>query len=107
VRPGVVLAGFVFTGGVCVVQKLATLKMAIRSEAESQKAIAIDAGMDQSQLARKLSDKEPLTIRDLDKFPEAVQAAWHLEELARIGLPERVKRYLPILGAVGAEKKSA
>lgn len=80
----------------CVVQKLATLKMAIRIEADSQKAIAIDAGMDQGQLTRKLQDKEPLTLRDLDRFPEEVQRAWHLEELARMGLPERAKRWLKV-----------
>lgn len=107
-RPGQMLAGIVFTSGYCVLAKLATLKMAIRTEADSQKAIAIDAGMDQGQLTRKLQDKEPLTLRDLDKFPEPVQAAWHLEELARIGLPERVKRYLPILRALeGDQKRSA
>jgi hypothetical protein len=106
-RPGLLLAGFVFTGGLCVVQKLATLKMAIRTEADSQKSVAIDAGIDESQFARKLADKEPLTIRDIDKLPESVQAAWHLEELARLGLPERVRRYLTVLGAIGAEKRSA
>lgn len=107
-RPGVLLAGVIFAHGAVVLQKLATLKMAIRTEADSQKAVAIDAGIDQSQLARKLCDKEPLTLRDLDRFPENVQAAWHLEELARLGLPERVKRYLPILRAFeGAGKKSA
>lgn len=91
----------------CVAQKLATLKMAIRTEADSQKAVAIDAGIDEGQLSRKLADTEALTIRDLDRFPEPVQAAWHLEELARIGLPERVKRYLPILTALDGRKRSA
>jgi hypothetical protein len=103
-----VIAGIVFTSGFCVLAKLQTLKMAIRTEADSQKAIAIDAGIDPAQLTRKLSGQEPLTLRDLDRFPETVQAAWHLEELARIGLPARVKRYLPILSAMtGTEKKSA
>jgi hypothetical protein len=107
-RPGVLLVGLMFSSGVIVAQKLATLKMAIRTEGDSQKAVAIDAHIDESQLARKLADKEPLTLRDIDRFPENVQAAWHLEELARLGLPERVKRYLPILRAFGgAEKKSA
>jgi len=107
-RPGQLLAGCIFLGGFSVLQKLAALKMAIRVEGDSQKAVAIDAHMDESQLARKLADKEALTIRDLDRFPEPVQAAWHLEELARLGLPARVKRYLPILRAFeGADKRSA
>lgn len=92
-------------GGLCVSQKLATLKMAIRVEGDSQKAVAIDAGIDEGQLSRKLANQEPLTIRDLDRFPEPVQAAWHLEELARIGLPDRVKRYLPILRALEGDRK--
>lgn len=102
------IAGVVFTSGYCVLQKLATLKMAIRTEADSQKAVAIDVGIDQSNLTRKLQGKEPLTLGELDRFPERVQAAWHLEELARLGLPERVKRYLPILRALeGDQKRSA
>jgi hypothetical protein len=106
VRPDI-FAALAGVSGLCVMQKLQTLKMAIRTEADSQKAIAIDAGIDQAQLTRKLQDKEPFTFRDLDKFPEPVQAAWHLEELARIGLPERVKRYLPVLHALEGRKRSA
>lgn len=94
--------------GLCVLQKLATLKMAIRTEADSQKAVAIDLGIHESNLTRKLQGKEPLTLCELDRLPEPVQAAWHLEELSRLGLPERVKRYLPILRALdGVNKRSA
>lgn len=100
-----VVAALTFLGGGAVAQKLLTLKMALRAEADSQKAVAIDAGIDQSQLARKLQDKEPLTLRDLDKFPEEVQRAWHLEELARMGLPARAQRWLSVARVIEARQK--
>lgn len=107
-RPGQLAAGAVFVSGVAVVQKLAAIKMAIRAEADSQKAVAIDAHMDESQLARKLADKEALTFRDLDRFPEEVQRAALLEMLTQMGLPARVQRYLPVIRALeGAAKKRA
>lgn len=104
---GMAIAGMSLLGGGVVAQKLASLKMAIRAEADSQKAVAIDAHIDESQLARKLQDKEALTIRDLDRFPEEVQRAWHLEELTRMGLPERVKRWLVIARELDARRKQS
>jgi hypothetical protein len=106
------VAGLVFTGAycgvLCVAQKLGTLKMAIRTEADSQKAVAIDAGIDPSNLTRKLNGEERLSLHDLDKLPEEVQRAWHLEELARMGLPQRAKRWLVIARAVeGSQKRTA
>jgi hypothetical protein len=107
-RPGLILAGFVFTGGAVVTQKLAAVKMAIRTEYETQKAAAIDVGVDPSQFTRKLNDAEPFTLRDLDRLSVEAQRVALLEMLSDLGLPSRVKRYLPILRAFdGAEKKSA
>lgn len=104
-RPGQLLAGLVFSSGFCV---LATLRMAIRSEADSQKAVAIDAGIDESQFARKLNGKEPMTFRDLEKLPAEVRRAFHLEELSQLGLPERAKRWLKVARELNAHgKKSA
>lgn len=90
-----------------VTQKLASLRMAIREEAQSQKAVAIDAGIDEGQFARKLSNAEPMTLRDIAKFPERVQAAWHLAELSRLGLPERVQKWIAIGRVVSTQKRSA
>lgn len=104
-RPGVVLAGFVFTGGLCVMQKLGTLKIAIRTESDSQKAVAIDAGIAESSLTRKLKNEERMTVEDVSKLPEEVQRVWHLEELARMGLPQRAKRWLSIARALDVDEK--
>lgn len=101
------LVTVMFSSGVCVLQKLATLKMAIRVEADSQKALAIDSGMDESQLARKLSDKAPLTLREIDRLPEEVQKHWHLAELERMGLPARVQKWVSIARAVEAREKQS
>lgn len=95
-------------GPLCITQKLATLKMAIRTEADSQKAVAIEAGITEPSLARKLNHQQPLTLDELDKLPEEVQRAWHLEELARMGLPQRAKRWLSIARVLeGREERSA
>lgn len=82
--------------GLCLTQKLAAVKMAIRTEGDSQKAVAIDAGIDQAQLTRKLSDAEPLTFRDFEKLPEEVQRAALLEMLAQMGLPQRARRWMKV-----------
>lgn len=95
-------------GPLCVMQKLGTLKMAIRTEADSQKAVAIDAGISEPSLARKLNHQQPLTLDELDAMPEEVQRAWHLEELARMGLPQRARRWLSIARVLeGREERSA
>ena len=106
-KPAQMLIGFAFAGFFCVLQKLATLKMAIRCEADSQKAVAIDAGMDQSNLTRKLQGNEPLTLSELDRFPEEVQRAWHLEELSRMGLPARAKRWIKVSEALDGRRKQS
>lgn len=105
-KPSLFLAGLVFSGGFCVVQKLAAVKMAIRTESDSQKAVAIDAGIDQSQFTRKLSNVEPFTFRDFDKLPEEIQRVALLEMLAQMGLPQRAQRWLKVVHAL-SERQSA
>lgn len=96
----VVIASIGSVLGLCLTQKLSAVKTAIRTEGESQKAVAIDAGMDQAQLARKLSDVEPLTFRDFEKFPAEVQRAALLEMLAQMGLPQRARRWMQVMRVV-------
>jgi hypothetical protein len=91
----------------CVVQKLAAVKMAIRAESDSQKAVAIDAGIDQGQLSRKLSHQESFTFDDLDRLPLDVQRAALLEMLTQMGLPERVNRWLSIARVVDTRRKQS
>jgi hypothetical protein len=99
------IATAVFTGFGCVAQKLASLRMGIKLGADSQKAVAIDAHIDPAQLSRKLHGLEPVTLTDLDKLPEEVQRTFHLEELARLGLPERAHRWVKVAVAVTGDKR--
>lgn len=98
---------FMGVSGLCVMQKLAAVKMAIRVEADTQKSVAIDAGIDEAQFARKLLDKEALTFRDFDKLPLEVQRTALLEMLAQAGLPQRVHRWLSIAQAVEPRRKQS
>jgi alkylhydroperoxidase/carboxymuconolactone decarboxylase family protein YurZ len=91
----------------CVAQKLAAVKMAIRVEADTQKAVAIDAGIDQAQFTRKLNGQEPFTFQNFDALPEEVQRTALLEMLSHMGLPARAKRWLSIASLVNEQKRSA
>jgi hypothetical protein len=103
------LVTVMFTGAGCVIQKLAAVKMAIRTEYDTQKAAASDVGVDQSQFTRKLNDAEAFTFRDLDKLSLEAQRVALLEMLAELGLPQRAKRWLSIARVFDAreEKRSA
>jgi hypothetical protein len=100
--------GLLALSGLCITAKLAAVKMAIRTEYETQKAAAIDAGVDPSQFTRKLNDAEPFTFREFDRLSEEAQKVALLEMLAQMGLPQRVKRWLSIAQAIeGSERRSA
>lgn len=88
-----------------VFAKLAAIRMGIRTGADSQKSVAIDAGMDQAQLSRKLHHLEPFTFDDFAKLPEDVQRIALLEMLTQLGLPEQIRRSLPIARVVEARRK--
>lgn len=100
------IACVLFGAGGAVVQVLGSMRQAIREEADSQKAVAIDAGMDQAQLTRKLHHQERFTFDDLDRMPVPVQQAFHLAELIRLDLPKRMARMVAVAGAV-QQKRSA
>jgi hypothetical protein len=92
----------------CVLQKLAAVKMAIRVECETQKEAAIDAQMDPGQLSRELNGQGSFTFAHFDALPEEVQRTALLEMLATLGLPQRAKRWLSIARVLdGREERSA
>lgn len=99
-----IIPTLVTVSGLCIVQKLSAVKMAIHTES-SQKAVAIDAGIDESQLARKLNNHAPFTFENFDRLPEEVQRVALLEMLSQMGLPERAKRWLSVVRELDAHKQ--
>jgi hypothetical protein len=92
----------------CVMQTLGSLRVAIREESDSQKAIAYEIGMDPAQLTRKLQNQEPLKFEEFARLPENVQRAFHLAELIRLGMPTRVQKLVAVFRAVyGEQQRSA
>lgn len=103
------LAGSLVLGtGLVLSQKLASAQDAIRARS-SQKAVAMDLGISESRLTRKLqADSDAvLNLRDLDRMDEDIQREFHLRELIRLGLPESIKRSLKIAAKVRQLERSA
>lgn len=94
-----------FGCGGAVVQSLGSLQVAIRKGATSQKEVALDADIDQSQLTRKLKGQGHVNLSDIEAMPAPVQRWFHFEEVCRLGLPEEIKTALKIARVIKREQK--
>lgn len=81
-------------------EKLGSAKQAINRHS-SQKAVAIESGIPEHQLSRKLqgTPEAVLNLRDIDKMPTEVQRTFHFLEILRLGLPVEMLKAKPLLRA--------
>lgn len=91
----------VISTGLVLSQKLASAQDAIRARS-SQKAVAMDLGISESRLTRKLqADSDAvLNMRDLDRMDEDIQREFHIRELIRLGVPEFFDRAVKVVAKV-------
>lgn len=104
----VVYCGLVGGCGMALAKKLESAQKAIRLHG-SQKALAMDLGVSESRLTRKLqADSDAvLNLRDLDKMPEDVQRTFHFFEVLRLGLPDLIDQSVDLAGAIRRLRKGA
>lgn len=101
--------GVMCAAGLVLSQKLGSAKTAI-ARCGSQKAVAVDMGLSESRLTRKLQGDADavLNLRDLDKMPVPVQQHFHFLEVLRLGLPSEIRHALKIARVIRrVQKRSA
>lgn len=103
-----VYVGLVCGVGMALSKKLENAQRAIKLHG-SQKALAMDLGVSESRLTRKLQADSGavLNLRDLDRMPEEIQRTFHFFEVLRLGLPELIDKSVDVAGAIRRQRRKA